>query len=256
MPFYVGKGSGYRARVEQHRNPHWKAIAAKAGYEIEVAAQGLDEELAQLAESELIAKLRAIGVHLTNQTDGGGGTAGYRWDADMLEQRAAKQRGQKRPSANMKGIAKTDEHRAKLSVAHIGKTHTEETRAKMSAMRAGKPSSMLGKNHREESKRKTAEALRGAKNPFFGKTHSPEALDKIKAGNIGRKDSDETRRRKSEAKRGPKHFMFGKTVSAERKAKQIAALKARPRVTCPHCARTMDDSNAKRWHFDNCKGRM
>ena len=29
--------------------------------------------------------------------------------------------------------------------------------------------------------------------------------------------------------------------------------KSRELLTCPHCQKTADSSNAKRWHFDNCK---
>ena len=60
----------------------------------------------------------------------------------------------------------------------------------------------------------------------------------------------------------------GKTVSQETKLKMqsnaqnmwannrqkiIKAQKERKHLTCPHCSRTMAPSNAKQWHFDNCK---
>lgn len=74
-PFYVGKGSGKRAWTikSSGRNMHWKRIVAKHGRTVRVVAEGLDEELALLAEVELIDKLRRTGADLVNKTDGGEG---------------------------------------------------------------------------------------------------------------------------------------------------------------------------------------
>ena len=32
--------------------------------------------------------------------------------------------------------------------------------------------------------------------------------------------------------------------------------KPRETLTCPHCQKSCDSSNAKRWHFDNCKVKL
>jgi len=145
--FYVGKGSGYRATVMQRRNALWCATRdAAGGVLVEYAATGLDEDLAGLVEAELIAKLKRAGVSLANMTSGGcGGMSGFKFAAASIEARAAKQRGQRRPSvsAALSGKPKSAEHRLKLSVAKLGKRPRGETREKMSQRRRGIPVPML-----------------------------------------------------------------------------------------------------------------
>jgi hypothetical protein len=77
--FYVGKGRGRRCFEAKRRNQHWKRIVAKAGgFDVRVVVDKIDEELAFLAEQELIAKLKLQGASLANLTDGGEGVSGYR----------------------------------------------------------------------------------------------------------------------------------------------------------------------------------
>ena len=52
----------------------------------------------------------------------------------------------------------------------------------------------------------------------------------------------------------------GKTHSEEALAKMRKPTgphtKQRELLTCPHCQKTADSSNAKRWHFNNCKSKL
>lgn len=74
--FYVGKGSGWRAGITQHRNPYWKNVVAKAGgFTVRKIVENVDEELAFLAEQERIDQLKRLGVKLTNLTGGGEGSS-------------------------------------------------------------------------------------------------------------------------------------------------------------------------------------
>lgn len=255
--FYVGKGSGQRARCTQGRNPHWRGVANKHGWKERIVFRTDDEELAFLAEQELISKHRRLGSPLTNMTDGGEGMSGYKMPADVVDRRAAQLRGKKRPdiSARLKGVPKSEGHRRNLSESKKGTKLSRSARLAMSLTRRGRPSSMLGKKHSEESKRKIAAAVSGVLNPFYGKKHSLEAVEKMIEANVGRKDSDETRSRKSVARLGHNNPRFGVKISEDQKSMQIASLKARPRVQCPHCMRVMDESNAKRWHMDNCRSK-
>lgn len=253
--FYVGKGSGRRLRVTQHRNPHWVAVSRKHGWEARVVFRTDDEDLAFLAEEELIRKRRNDGSPLTNMTDGGEGTSGYVFDKSLAKRRAAYRIGVPNVAASiaLKGRPKTKEHRRSLSIAHMGKRMSDEARRNMSAARKGRPSSMLGKSHTEEAKMKISMAVSGERNPFFGRSHPPEVVARIAAANTGRKMSPETRRKMSESRKGEKNPMFGKRPSDERIRKQRATLMARPKLKCPHCGTESSDGNAKRWHFDNCK---
>lgn len=74
--FYVGKGSGDRSGVTQHRNNYWKNVVSKAGgFSHKKIVKNLDEELAFLVEIERIDQLKKIGVQLTNLTIGGEGAS-------------------------------------------------------------------------------------------------------------------------------------------------------------------------------------
>lgn len=62
-----------------------------------------------------------------------------------------------------------------------------------------------------------------------GKKHSPEHIEKSRQAHLGSKRSEETKQRLKESR------------------------KDYPRLTCPHCAKTMVTVNYNRWHGDNCK---
>lgn len=253
--FYVGKGSRYRLRVTQHRNPHWVSVARKHGWDARVVFSTDDEELAFLVECELIRKRRQDGSPLTNLTDGGEGMAGYKFPKEVAARRAAKRRGIPNPAASraLRGVPKSTEHRAKLSEARRGRKATDEARHKMSQSRKGRPSSMLGKRHTEAAKAAISAAVSGKNNPFYGKRHPRELVERIRQQNLGRKHTPEAKARMSASRSGERHHNFGKPVSQERKEKQRATLMSRPRMTCPHCGTESNEGNARRWHFDNCR---
>lgn len=74
--FYVGKGSGWRSGITQHRNDYWKNVVAKAGgFNVRRIIENIDEELAFLCEQERIDQLKRIGIKITNLTGGGEGIA-------------------------------------------------------------------------------------------------------------------------------------------------------------------------------------
>lgn len=62
-----------------------------------------------------------------------------------------------------------------------------------------------------------------------GRKKSPETIEKIRQWHLGSKRTEETRRKLSESRQ---HY---------------------PRLTCPHCDKTMVRVNYNRWHGDNCK---
>ncbi len=253
--FYVGKGSGRRARCTQGRNRYWRNVARKAGWSMRIVFRTEDEELAFLAEQELIRRHRLLGSPLVNQTEGGEGMAGYTFPAEVLERRAEAQRGQKRPTVaeKLRGRSKSPEHRRKLSEAHRGKVISDEQRLRMSVALRGRPSSMLGKKHRAESRARISAALAGERNPFYGRKHSAETRKRLSEVNIGRRHSEDTRQRMSASRQGEANHRFGMPIPDDQKARQIAALKARPLLSCPHCGKSTNEGNARRWHFDRCR---
>jgi hypothetical protein len=256
--FYVGKGAGMRARVTFNRNQYWRRVADKHGFDVRVVCRTADEDLAFLAEMELIDLHRRIGSPLTNMTDGGEGTAGYKRSAESIERGASKLRGRKRPdiSERLAGVPKSDDHRRKLSAVRAGSRASDATRAKMSAIRKGRPSTMLGKKHRPESIEKIRAAVGGDKAPFLGRKHTAESKAKMSAAHRGRRDSEETRRRKSAARSGSKNPLFGVAVDEARKEKQrqtLLATIAANRMECEHCGKIVDPANFRRWHGDRCR---
>ena len=97
--FYVGKGSGWRSGVTQHRNPYWARIVAKAGgFNVRKIVENVDEELAFLAEQERIDQLKRLGVKLCNLTDGGEGSANP--SEETRRKMSERRRGEKNPRFN------------------------------------------------------------------------------------------------------------------------------------------------------------
>ena len=74
--------------------------------------------------------------------------------------------------------------------------------------------------------------IRGEGNGMFGKTHSDEVKQLLSSLSKGKPKSSEHNQKNSEANKG----------------------KTKPKIECPHCLKIVGgESNAKRWHFDNCK---
>jgi len=214
IPFYVGKGKGYRANSTQNRNIYWKRVVEKAGYTINYVAKDIDEELAYLCEQERIDQLKRLGCKLANLTVGGEGAGAgelhHMWGKPHPD------RGSKRPHTSEKlkgsnnpnyGTKWSEERRKAHSIARTGKKLNRPL---------GSKSGMKGKAYPEEGKRKLSEALKGRISPNWGRTASEETKAKMSASqkaraerfgdnhpNKGRKHSEETKAkmRASRAKR-------------------------------------------------------
>ncbi|UOL51157.1 hypothetical protein [Vibrio phage XZ1] len=78
--------------------------------------------------------------------------------------------------------------------------------------------------HSSKTREVMSKSQSGDKNHFYGKTHTAEAKNKI-----------------------------GKKNSIKLKGRELEANKLT--ATCPHCNKTAQLANMKRWHFDNCKHR-
>ena len=137
--FYIGKGSSERrAHYMQGRNNYWNKIVAKHGKpRVEILSTWGSEEEAFSHEVLLISCFRDMGYELANIANGGEGGGGY---------------------------TLTDEHKAKLSKARIGKSaiwnvgrkHSEETKRKCGAKN-------IGRVHTKEEKQKRTAKLLGNK---------------------------------------------------------------------------------------------
>ena len=184
--FYVGKGSGARCKTSQGRNKWWHAIAAKHGYKAAIKVKVDSEELAYLAEQELIDQYRRLGFQLVNATDGGEGMTGHKMAPEVIERRAAKQRGQKRPhvSEKLKGVLKTEAHKLAMSLSRIGKPLSVAAKEaiKNRKTKPRKPmqlsfGSVMRRPDSQETKLKKSLARMGSKNPRYGVKLSQEQID-------------------------------------------------------------------------------
>jgi hypothetical protein len=160
--FYVGKGSGYRAKVPKRNNKLWHSIVAKDGYTVEFVETGLQEQEAFALEVKLIALhgRRDLGLGpLANHTDGGEGAAGI-----------------------------SEETREKKRLAGLDRKHSAETKAKLSLAKLGVPNiAARGRKLTEEQVAHLRKVNLGKPSAFKGRTHSPESLAKQRAAKLGKK---------------------------------------------------------------------
>jgi len=169
----------------------------------------------------------------------------------------------RKTSEALKGMKRNEEQKRRMSIAQTGKKLSEEHRKKISISQTGRDSPMLGKKHTEEAKQKTRNSVMAAyadgtvaakiSETLKEKFKDNEFKNKVRDATISALSNHDVRKKMSESHKGDKNWRFGKPIPEEQKLRQIATLKARPRVTCPHCGKICDEANAKRWHFDKCK---
>ena len=102
LPFYVGKGRGNRAWRTDGRSVQWNRIVAKHGLKVEILKVNLSETDAfELEKSTILALGRGF---LCNHTNGGEGVSGW---------------------------TPSDETKARMSAAQLGRKHSDAAKAKM-----------------------------------------------------------------------------------------------------------------------------
>jgi len=161
---YVGITNSLAKRWNKHKNakgsaPALHAAIQKHGLEKFVFthyADAFDSESAKMIERMLIVEHNTLSPNGYNLTSGGDGT-----------------------------FHPSQEVRQKMSVSHMGKTQTEETKKKRSdalkkAHAEGRHTGTKGKTFSlsETAKEKIKQAKIGSNNPMFGKKQSPEVVAK------------------------------------------------------------------------------
>lgn len=122
--FYVGKGKDKRFCDKNKRGRYWKYYVEKHGFNPEIIKNGMDEELAFLAEMECIDVYRRRGIQLINLTNGGEGCSGYSM-RHTEEQKAKWSKDRKGTPSPRKGVKLKDSTKEKISLARKGKQLTE-----------------------------------------------------------------------------------------------------------------------------------
>lgn len=135
--------------------------------------------------------------------------------------------------ASQRSKKQTPEGNAKRSIALSGRPKTEETKRRMSIAQAQRPADK--ENARRQKIREKA----------TGRKHTSQTCDvlskKVSATAWVKRGNECIKILKSEV---------DAYVSAGWQRGRVVI-----NVTCPHCGKTMDKSNASRYHFDNCKER-
>jgi hypothetical protein len=203
VPFYVGKGKGRRAKdtAATRRSEEFRGIHAAGGCTVEIVDMFIHESQAHAHEVELIARYgrREHGGLLINKTDGGEGMSG----ASLSEESRAK------ISAARTGMVFSEEHRENIGASQrghkrwLGKKHNPSTIARFRIIhgsrsqetRANMSAAQIGKKHSAEQKEKIGKASRmapprsGFKGVCFDKAKS-KWMAKIKVDgktvNLGR----------------------------------------------------------------------
>ena len=108
IPFYVGRASSkHRPYNFKQRNNYWHRVAAKYGVDVRVLITELSREKADKLEQRLI-RLYSRSFKLTNITEGGGVTLGFKHSY----------KAKTAMSSQRKGVPHSEEWRKKISEAH------------------------------------------------------------------------------------------------------------------------------------------
>jgi len=216
--FYVGKGRAGRAYSGASRNRFWHNVVNKHGVDVEIIEDCLLEVEAFSIEMDLIAKYRADGIVLVNQTDGGEGVSGFQHSSEFKAAASERNKGNKYNlgrklteehklkislssrqiseetksaiSLKLKSVAKSEETKARMSAAQKGRIVSAETRAKMRAAKLGRKLSLdaVAKLRSRVVSKETREKI-GLTST--GRYHTPETCAKIKANHWRKKTKEQ-----------------------------------------------------------------
>lgn len=196
--FYIGIGNKKRPNEKIQRSTIWHRTVKKYGYKVRIIHTGLCwQEVCDL-EIEYIKKFgrrdKGTGI-LINQTDGGDGAVGQigPWKGKRRPDLSERNKGNKYGAGRDGKALMTDEIKAKISKAHMGKVaHNKGKPGKKwsEEQRQKRIKLFTGRKLSEETKRKISIAHKGRKK-------SPEHIEKVRVANIGRKVSQSTRKKLS-----------------------------------------------------------
>ena len=138
-PFYVGKGKGDRYLADRDHNAYCRAVIDKYGAEniVRSVAYVASEEEAFRLERLLISIFKNLCGHsLSNLTNGGEGSEGFRFSAEQKKHFSELRKG--KPSGR-EGKHCSEEHKRKIKLANTGRKQSDEARKHLSeAMRGRK----------------------------------------------------------------------------------------------------------------------
>ena len=239
---YLGKTSARNPHTYPGSGVYWRNHLDKHGYDYDTEILKECQTNQEVAEwGQYYSKLWNVvasdeWANLTEET-GSGGNNGLVWTSEMREKQSKRFKGQislnkGKTYEEIYGTEKAEEKIQKFKEAYKKKLESKPPKEKSKRLphsrdRAGVSyEELYGAEKAEKIRSKQRGKLAGEKNPRYGK---PGTF-------TGRKHSEETLA-KMRKPQGP-----------QKNPRQI--------LTCPHCEKASDASNAKRWHFDNCKSKI
>lgn len=180
-------------------------------------------EQALLAEKDIVTMDFIARPDTYNMVVGGGGASGNQLSPESI--------------LSIKNKLKA-RYSDKSNHPMTGKKHTDEARLKMSE-------SWNGREYNKDAVAKASDACRGTKfynNGSISGRYIPGTEPEgwvpgrisYDNGHKGKVVSEDTRRKQSESSKGKTPKFYSEVV------------------TCPHCGKSGQAANMKRWHFDNC----
>lgn len=176
LVFYIGKGKGDRAFSRRGRNPYWRHIVDRFGYDVCIVKDGLYESEAFLLEKELIRQFGRKDIKngfLVNLTDGGDGPAGaVPWNLGVPrteDEKRKMSKNRKGKPGPWKGKKIPKEYVDKMKVKLKEYYKDPENRKKAGEKNKGRPSNKKGKKMPEEQRLK-----------LIGRKRSPEVIELMK----------------------------------------------------------------------------
>ncbi len=184
--FYVGKGSDNRYKSMKDRNSYFKNIRKKYDCDYKIVKYFDDEAEAYDFELELGTRLKEQGqaraCYILGQTN--------KFVSNEVRKKISKTLKGNVPWD--KGKKLTEEHKAKLRVAHLGKKQSEEHKKHISE-------ALKGHVVTEETRKKMSSSMTGEKNHMYGKKQSQETIELRVEKLKGHLVSEETRKKIGEA---------------------------------------------------------
>lgn len=236
-PYYIGKGSGRRAWLNDKRQKHASVHMPKKE-NIIILEKNLTEIGALSLERKLIKWWGRIDNNtgiLRNRSDGGSGATGKTITKQYIKKVSGKNNHfyAKKHSENSKN---------KMSLAHkgnqycLGRKCSDETKRKISLSKKGKNyEELYGKEKAEIIKNKLSDRLLGEKNPLFGKPRPEITGEKNPAKN------KKVREKISESAK--KRYLNGTNPFSKV-------------YECDICGKIGKGPPMLKYHFNNCKLRI
>jgi len=147
------------------------------------------------------------GCRLVNSTPGGEGTS-LLGNKNPFFGKTHTAEARNKIAIASRNRAVSDQTRAKMSMATLGKKRSLETRKKLSESKRGTKNFWFGRMQSTEMRKKNSDAHIGSKNNFFGKKHSMESRLKMslaKQQRPGTKHTEATKERLRQFRTGKRH---------------------------------------------------